>query len=127
MPRTFSGTDGDVERFILQLGDYLGLVRITDDLDKIRTAGMLCDGKAGHWYETYRLKIDRRMAMRVLGKWVEDPKFQTWDHFEATLRDSHGGRPRRQKDVNKIIYWFLSYQRHARCFISLLSLQLILE
>jgi hypothetical protein len=38
---------------------------------------MLCDGKAGGWYETYHLKIDRKMAMRVLGKWVEDPIFQT--------------------------------------------------
>jgi hypothetical protein len=25
----------------------------------------------------------------------------TWNHFEATLRNSHGGRPRRQKDINK--------------------------
>jgi hypothetical protein len=101
LPKTFTGADGDVERFIRQLADYFGLARVTDDLDKIRTAGMLCDGKAGGWYETYRLKIDRNMAMRVLGKWVEDPKFQTWDHFEATLRDSHGGRLRRQKDVHK--------------------------
>jgi hypothetical protein len=101
LPKTFTGADGDVERFIRQLTDYFGLARVTDDLDKIRTAGMLCDGKAGYWYETYRLKIDRSMAMRVLGKWVEDPKFQTWEHFEATLRDSHGGRRLRQTDVNK--------------------------
>jgi hypothetical protein len=83
LPKTFTGADGDVEWFIRQLADYFGLARVTDDLDKIRTAGMLCDGKAGGWYETYRLKIDRNMAMRVLGKWVEDPKFQTWEHFEA--------------------------------------------
>jgi hypothetical protein len=101
LPRAFSGADGDVDRFIGQLTDYFSLTRVKEDLDKIHTAGMLCDGKAGHWYETYRLKIDKNMAMRKLGRWVEDPLFKTWDHFERTLRDSHGGRPRRQKDVNK--------------------------
>jgi hypothetical protein len=83
------------------LSDHFYVNRVTNDLDKIRIAGMLCDGKAGKWYETYGLKIDRDMAMRIYGKWVEDPKFMTWDHFEATLRDSHGGWPQRQKDVNK--------------------------
>jgi hypothetical protein len=33
----------------------------------------------------------------------EDPKFQTWEHFEANLRDWHGGRSRRQKDVHNWI------------------------
>jgi hypothetical protein len=101
MPKAFHGADGDVERFIRQLADYFSLARVTDDLDKIHTAGMLCEGKAGGWYETYRLKIDPKMAMRQLGKWVEDPIFQTWEHFEATIRDSHGGRRLRQTDVNK--------------------------
>jgi hypothetical protein len=101
LPTVFSGAHGEVERFLTQLGDHFYVNRVTNDLDKIRIAGMLCDGKAGKWYETYRLKIDQDMAMRIYGKWVEEPKVMTLDHFEATLRDSHGGRPRRQKDVNK--------------------------
>jgi hypothetical protein len=101
MPKAFHRADGDVERFIRQLADYFCLARLTDDLDKIHTAGMLCEGEAGGWDETYRLQIDRKMAMQVLGKWFEDPLFQTWEHFEATIRDSHGGRRLRQTDVNK--------------------------
>jgi hypothetical protein len=101
LPKSSNCADGEVERFIRQLADYFCLTRVTDDLDMIHTAGMLCDGKAGRWYETYRLKIDRNMAMCVLGKWVEDPIIQTWEHFEATLRDSHGGWRLRQTNVNK--------------------------
>jgi hypothetical protein len=101
LPKRFSGADGDVDRFLGQLTDYFGLARVTEDLDKIRTAGMLCEGDAGNWYETYRLKIDKSMAMRKLGRWIEDPVFKTWDHFEKALRDSHGGRNRRQQDVDK--------------------------
>jgi hypothetical protein len=101
LPKRFSGADGDVDRFLGQLTDYFGLARVTDDLDRIRTAGMLCEGDAGNWYETYRLKIDKSMSMRKLGRWVEDPVFKTWDHFEKGLRDSHGGRHRRQQDVDK--------------------------
>jgi hypothetical protein len=101
LPKKFTGADDDVDRFLGQLTDYFGLTRVMEDLDKIRTAGMLCEGDAGHWYQTYRLKIDKAMAMRKLGRWVEDPVFKTWEHFEKTLRDSHGGRHRRQQDVDK--------------------------
>jgi hypothetical protein len=101
LPTVFTGAHGEVERFLTELGDHFYVNIVSNDLDKIRIAGMLCDGKAGKWYGIYQLKIDRDMAMRVYGKWVEDPKFMTWDHFEATLRDSHGGRPRHQTDLNK--------------------------
>jgi hypothetical protein len=67
-PKPFTGADGDFERFTSQLTDYFGLARITNERDTIGTAGMLCEGKARSWYETYRLEMDRRMAMRVLGK-----------------------------------------------------------
>jgi hypothetical protein len=65
MPTVFTSAHGEVERFLTQLGDHFSLNRVTDDLDKMRIAGMFCDGKAGKWYETYRLKIDRDMPMRV--------------------------------------------------------------
>jgi hypothetical protein len=101
LPKRFSGANEDVDRFLGRLADYFNLARITDDLDKIRTTGMLCEDDAANWYETYRLKIDKTLAMRKLGRWVEDPVFQTWDHFEKAFRDSHGGRDRRQQDVDE--------------------------
>jgi hypothetical protein len=101
MQTCFTGVHGEVGRFICPLDDHFSMNWVTDALDKIRIAGMLCDGKARKWYETYRLKIVRNMATREYGKWYENPEFKIWNHFEATLRDPHGGRPRRQKDVNK--------------------------
>jgi hypothetical protein len=59
MPKAFHQVDGDVERFIRQLADYFSLARVTDDLDKIHTAGMLCEGKAGGCYETYSKSTGR--------------------------------------------------------------------
>jgi hypothetical protein len=42
-----------VDRFLRQLSDFFSLSKIHDDLDRIRTAGLLCEGRAGGWYDTY--------------------------------------------------------------------------
>jgi hypothetical protein len=73
LPTVFTSAHGEVKRFLTQFGDHFYVNRVTNNLDKIRIAGMLCDGKARKWYETYRLKIDRDMAMRISTSGLKTP------------------------------------------------------
>jgi hypothetical protein len=93
-PKSFTGAESDVERFLHQLSDFFSLSKIGEDLDRIRTAELLCECRAGGLYDMYLLKIDRNKEMRVL-------VFRTWERFEASLRDSFGGRLRCEKAVNE--------------------------
>jgi hypothetical protein len=67
-PIRFTSAHGEVERCITQLDNPFTLNWVIDDLNKIQIASILCDCKAGKSYETYRLKIDWNMAMRVYSK-----------------------------------------------------------
>jgi hypothetical protein len=74
-----------------ELLNYFELAGITEDVKKIRTAGSRCRGNAQNWYQTYQLKIDPDLAIAKLGKFENNPLFQTWSHFQKLLRECHGG------------------------------------
>jgi hypothetical protein len=85
-----------------ELSNYFELAGITEDIKKIRTAGSRCRGSAQSWYQTYQLKIDPDLAMAKLGKFENDPLFQTWLHFQQLLRESHGGgKPQREDAIGE--------------------------
>jgi hypothetical protein len=87
------GDEGDLERFLRALKAHFKLTRIDGDMDRILTAGMLLEGRAGEWYGAYLCKIDPDEAQRVHGRRVDlDPAYKSWRKFEASLRDSFGGR-----------------------------------
>jgi hypothetical protein len=89
----FKGADGDLKRFLRALKAHFRLTRIDEDIDRILTAGMLLEDRAGEWYGAYLYKVDPEEALRVHGRWVElDPSYKSWRKFKTSLRDFFGGR-----------------------------------
>jgi hypothetical protein len=62
------------------------------DLKKIHKVAGLLRGKAANWWQTYRLAIDERAAIRATGQYEFKPRYAEWEYFEDSLRDAFGGR-----------------------------------
>lgn len=93
-PKTFKGDPEDLTRFLIQLENKFQAEKkkYASDLSRIRYAANLFEGKVAKWYESYHLQISPKDALRVRGTVDLDPKFATWDYFEASLRSSFGQR-----------------------------------
>ena len=102
-PKVYKGDPDDLNRFLLQVENKFVMEpnRFDTDLIKIRYTGQLLDGKAYKWYQSYHLQISPKDAYRVRGLRTLDPKFASWDRFEASLRSSFGERVTRDQAVRE--------------------------
>ena len=102
-PKVYKGDPDDLNRFLLQVENKFVMEpnRFDTDLIKIRYTGQLLDGKAYKWYQSYHLQISPKDAYRVRGLRALDPKFASWDRFEASLRSSFGERVTRDQAVRE--------------------------
>lgn len=98
-PEVYKGDRDGLDRFIFQVENkfFMEPNRFDSDLTKIRYTGLFLDGKASKWYWSYHLQISSKDAYRVRGVRDLEPKFASWDYFEACLRSSFGERITRGK------------------------------
>ena len=99
----YKGEPEDLNRFLLQAENKFVMEpkRFRTDLLKIRYAGQRMQGKAHKWYESYHLQISYKDAFRVKGLRELDPRFATWERFEASLRSLFGERITRDQAVRE--------------------------
>jgi hypothetical protein len=102
-PKPFKGDPKDLDRFLIHLENKFSAEpnRFKEDIIKIRFAAQLLEDKAHRWYKSYHLQISEKDAYRVRGVRQLDPRYATWERFEASLRTSFGERITRDSAVTE--------------------------